>query len=158
MFSGSLCQSDTRAGGVHSPRGTPRAGLRRVRLPLTSADLIRAGVRSELLASLALGRASSGRVAKSGGEYFEWCHPLPSYLTGVFDELTETGCLALAAQDEWSLRRVRLTQAGQVRSAQLGATRWGSAPAPRLPAGCRLSEPPALGSRRPAGHQLSGVR
>ncbi|PZS40379.1 MAG: hypothetical protein DLM62_03265 [Pseudonocardiales bacterium] len=64
---------------VHSPRGTPRAGLRRVRLPLTSADLIRAGVRSELLASLALGRASSGRVAKSGGDYFEWGHPLPSY-------------------------------------------------------------------------------
>jgi hypothetical protein len=118
-----------------------------VRLPVTSADLIRQGVRPELLASLALGRASSGRLAKCGGDYFEWGHPLPSYLTGVFDELTETGLLILAEEDQWSLRRVRITPAGQVKSAQLVATYRGSAPP--------LGDPQRVTVETPAGRRPS---
>jgi hypothetical protein len=104
-------------------------------------------VRPELLASLALRRASSGRVAKSGGDYFEWGHPLPSYLTGVFDELTETGLLILADEDERSLRRVHLTPAGQVTSAQLVATYRGSAPP--------LGDPQPVTVETPAGRRPS---
>jgi hypothetical protein len=117
-----------------------------VPLSVTSVDLIRGGVRPELLASLALGRASSGRVAKSGGDYFEWGHPLPSYLTGVFDELAETGLLVLAEEDEWSLRRVYLTPAGQVTSAQLSAKHSGSA---------RLRDPQPVTVETPAGRRPS---
>jgi hypothetical protein len=149
MLNGPLCLSDTRASEVQSPRGTPRAGLRGIRgvpLSVTSVDLIRGGVRPELLASLALGRASSGRVAKSGGDYFEWGHPLPSYLTGVFDELAETGLLVLAEEDEWSLRRVYLTPAGQVTSAQLSAKHSGSA---------RLRDPQPVTVETPAGRRSS---
>jgi hypothetical protein len=150
MLNGRLCLPNTQAREVQSLRGTPRAGLRgmrSVRLRVTSADLIRQGVRPELLASLALRRASSGRVAKSGGDYFEWGHPLPSYLTGVFDELTETGLLILADEDEWSLRRVRLSPTGQVKSAQLGATHRGSAPPLRNPQPVTVETP---AGRRPS--------
>ncbi|MGH3767271.1 MAG: hypothetical protein ACRDS0_04540 [Pseudonocardiaceae bacterium] len=98
-------------------RVSPRAGLL-PRVPLSSAELIKAGVRPELLASLALRRASTGRVAKLGGHYFDYGHPMPSYLTGTFDELVETGLLALAEEDPGGLRRVTLTPAGHARYAQ----------------------------------------
>jgi hypothetical protein len=161
MLNGPLCLPDTHACEVQSPRGTPRAGLRGirgVRLRVTSADLIRQGVRPELLASLALRRASSGRVAKSGGDYFEWGHPLPSYLTGVFDELTETGLLILADEDERSLRRVHLTpsRTGHVRPVGrhvpgFGAPTGRSAARHRRDPGWSPAEYLHPGSRRPAG-------
>ena len=77
-------------------------------IPLTSAELISAGVRPQLLASLALRRASGAGVAKSGDHYFDGGRPLPTYLTGIFDELAEAGWLRLAGPDMWGLRRVSL--------------------------------------------------
>lgn len=112
------------AGRSSVPRGlrrsSPRPGLL-PRVPLTSAELIKAGVRPEFLASLALRRASGGRVAKLGGDYFDWGHPMPSYLTGAFDELAETGLLALAEEYPCGMRRVTLTRAGRARYAQASA-------------------------------------
>lgn len=131
-------------------RGAQRDALRAElpRVPLTTAELISDGVRPELLASLALRRACGGGVAKSGGHYFEWGRLLPSYLAGAFDELADTGLLAMAQEAPGGLRRVRLTQAGHARCAQLRVPDPGFS----TPAGCRWSE--RLSPRRQAGHQL----
>ncbi|MGH3710572.1 MAG: hypothetical protein ACRDRQ_21250 [Pseudonocardiaceae bacterium] len=119
-----------RSGAFH---GATRAGLRRVE-PLTSAELIRAGVRPQLLVLLALRRASGGGVATSGGHYLDHGRPMPSYLTGAFEELADTELLALAEEDPWGMRRVSLTPSGHARHVQLSATsgrvalqrgRWG---------------------------------
>lgn len=80
--------------------------------PLTSAELIRAGVSPQLLASLALRRAYGGGITKSGDHYFDHGRPTPSYLAGIFDELAGTGILALAEENPGGLRRVSLTPAG----------------------------------------------
>lgn len=100
----------------------PRADVRRVQYQLTSAELISAGVSAELLALLALRRASSGRVAKSGARYYDHGHPMPSHLTQILDELTEDGLLALA-QDVCGMRRLSLTDVGHTRYAQLSGLR-----------------------------------
>jgi hypothetical protein len=128
-------------------RGTPglrrdssRVGLPSVRFLLTSAELISAGVRPEVLASLALRRASGGGVAKSGGHSFDCGHPTPSYLTGVFEEL--------AQEDPWLSRRVSLTPAGHTRYEQLSATPRRTAlrvPHPQFPT-------PAPGGQPVPGH------
>ena len=89
--------------------------------PLTSAELISNGVRPELLASLALRRVASGRVAKWGDHYSDWDRPTPSYLGGIFDELASTGLLALAEQQGHPGLRVSLTPAGRLRREQLRA-------------------------------------
>ncbi|MGH3872875.1 MAG: hypothetical protein ACRDSR_15445 [Pseudonocardiaceae bacterium] len=93
--------------------------MRRVRYQLTGAELIRAGVSAELLALLALRRASSGRVAKSGEHYYDYGHPMPSHLTHILDELTEGGFLTLTRRDVWGMRRLGLTDVGRARYAQL---------------------------------------
>lgn len=117
-------------------RTGPRAGWRRVWPRLTSAELIAAGVSAELLASLALRRASSGRVAKSGDHYFDHGHPMPSYLTQTLDELTDSGLLILT-EDVSGMRRLGLTEGGRTRHAQLRATpqsrirRGAAGPAPQ---------------------------
>lgn len=107
--------------GPQSPEGGHRQGLGHVE-PLTSAELIRAGVRPQLLALLALRRAAGGGVAKSGDRYLEWGHPTPSYLAGVFEELADTGLVALTEKDPWGLHRVSLTPAGHLRYEQLSTS------------------------------------
>ncbi len=96
------------------------AGVRCVRPRLTSAELIAAGVSAELLALLALRRASGGRAAKSGDHYYDDGFPMPSFLTQTLDELTDGGLLTLF-EDVWGMRRVHLTDAGQTRYTQLTA-------------------------------------
>jgi hypothetical protein len=125
---------------------------------VTSAELISAGVRIELLVSQALQQAASDGVAKFGGHYFRWGYPMPSWLTGVFEQLISTGLLALAEQDSAGLRRVSLTPTGQLRSQQLStlprrvpdpapATRGSATPAPPpAPAGHAGTHRPACGS------------
>ncbi|MGH3755242.1 MAG: hypothetical protein ACRDRP_21620 [Pseudonocardiaceae bacterium] len=104
---------------VVADRNRRRAGVRRVRYQLTSAELIRAGVSAELLALLALRRAVSGRVAKSGEHYYDYGHPMPSHLTQILDELTEGGFVTLARGDVWGMRRLGLTDVGHARYVQL---------------------------------------
>lgn len=113
------------AGHPHGPalpaarsRVGRRAGLRGVPPRLTSAELIAAGVSAELLVSLALRRASSGQIAKSGDHYYDRGHPMPSYLTHTLDELTDSGLLTLT-EDVSGMRRCHLTDAGNTRYAQL---------------------------------------
>lgn len=108
-------------GGGTLPAAGYRRGPRRAE-PLTSAELISAGVRPQLLVALALRRAAGGRVAKSGDYYFEWGRPTPSYLIGVFEELAGTGLLELAEQDPGGFRRMSLTPAGRLRYEQLSDT------------------------------------
>jgi hypothetical protein len=77
------------------------------------------GLNPELLAALALRRALGGGVARAGDVYVDGGHPMGSYLTGTFTELIDRGLLALADKDEWGLRRVTVTDAGQTRYAQI---------------------------------------
>jgi hypothetical protein len=76
-----------------------------------------------LVASMALRRAHDGGVAKAGDRYVDGGFPTPGYLDGVFDELINTGLLALADEDPYGLRRVSVTEAGRARYAQLVDTR-----------------------------------
>lgn len=104
---------------VVADHNRPCAGVCRVRYRLTSAELIRAGVSAELLALLALRRASSGRVAKSGEHYYDYGHPMPSHLTQILDELTVGGFVTLTRRDVCGMRRLGLTDVGHARYAQL---------------------------------------
>lgn len=88
----------------------------------TSAELIRAGVSPQLLATLALRRACGGGVAKIGDHYFDRGRPMPSYLAGVLNELADTRLLAFTEEDPTGLLRVSLTPAGHLRHEQLSAT------------------------------------
>ncbi len=76
------------------------------------------GLRPELLTALALRRALGRGVAKAGESYLDYGHPMGRYLTSTFTELIDCGLLALADDDEWGLRRVTVTDAGQARYAQ----------------------------------------
>ena len=117
---GRLIGTDAAAVSTRSTGGQWK-GLRRVE-PLTSTELIRAGVSQRLLTSLALRRAAGGGVAKFGDHYFDSGRPTPSYLTGVFDELVSTRLLALAEENPGRVQRVSLTAAGQREYEQLSAT------------------------------------
>jgi hypothetical protein len=77
------------------------------------------GLNPELLAALALRRALGSGVAKAGGIYVDGGHPMGRYLIGTFTELIDCGLLVLADEDEWGLRRVTVTDAGQARYAQI---------------------------------------
>lgn len=94
---GQLCLAANadRAPGSALPTGgcrtRPRAGWRRVSPRLSNAELIAAGVSAELWGSLALWWALSGRMAKWGDHYYDYDHPMPSFLTQTFDELTKGG-------------------------------------------------------------------
>jgi hypothetical protein len=109
--------------GPDTPGSTPSTPAHRRKLsrtrPLSTAELIDAGVRPEFLMSLALRRAAGGGVTKSGNHYLEWGYPTPSWLAGIFEQLTRTGLLALANHDTARLQRLSLTPAGRVRDQQL---------------------------------------
>ncbi|MGH3806008.1 MAG: hypothetical protein ACRDRU_05090 [Pseudonocardiaceae bacterium] len=77
------------------------------------------GLRPELLTALVLRRALGRGVAKAGEIYVDDGHPMGRYLTGTFTELIDCGLLALADDDGWGLRRVTVTDAGQIRYAQI---------------------------------------
>ncbi|MGH3752345.1 MAG: hypothetical protein ACRDRP_06540 [Pseudonocardiaceae bacterium] len=101
----------------------------------SSADVV-AVLSPELVASLVLRRACDGGVAKAGNRYVDSGSPTPRYQAGTFDELINTGFLALAEQDLYGLRRVSVTEAGRVQYAQLvdirtRAGQW--VPKPRYP-------------------------
>lgn len=114
---------------------------------LTCAELISAGVRTELLVSMALRRATDGGVAKSGDHHFRWGYPTPSWLAGVFEQLTRTGLLTLAEQDSAGLQRVSLTPAGHLRNQQLHTLpRRLPNPAPFAPGPGAPASPPDPGA------------
>jgi hypothetical protein len=73
-------------------RGSPGVGQVVIdpcmHLPVTSTEPV-TSLRLEVLASLALRRASGGEMAKSGGHYFDEDHPTPGDLVGAFDDLTD---------------------------------------------------------------------
>jgi len=102
----------------------PRADLRCVPSPLTSAEPIREnlGLSPELLAWWVLRRAHRRGIAKSSGQYFDDGHLTLSYLTRTLDELTQAGLLALAGEDPGGLRRVGLTETGHAHYVQLTTT------------------------------------
>ncbi len=87
---------------------------RGILLPATGIELVR-GLRPEFLESLALQRANRGGVAKSGDHYYDYGRPIPTYLTGAFDDLAGAGLLALAEEDPWCMRRLSLTETGRAR-------------------------------------------
>ena len=123
--------------GTNAARGNRSAEGCRARLrraaPLTSAELISDGVHPEPLASLALRRVASGRIAKWGDHYFDWGRPTPSYLSGVFDELASTGLLAQAEQQDHPGLWMSLTPAGRLRYEQLRAMLLRVAPQELVP-------------------------
>lgn len=88
-------------------------------LSLMTATELAEGLNPELLAALVLRRALGGGVARVGGVYVDWGHPMGRYLTGTFTELIDCELLALADEDGWDLRRVTVTDMGQTRYAQV---------------------------------------
>lgn len=73
-----------------------------------------------LYEQIALRRIHDGGITKSAGAYLDQGRPTPEYLTDVFDRLTWIGWAAVAdGSPVWDLRRLSLTDAGQVRYAQL---------------------------------------
>jgi len=114
----------------HPPGGReqPRLGLRPgvvidccVQLPVTSIDPV-TGSSPELVAALVLHRAHGSGVAKLGADYLDHGLPTPGSLAGVFDELRDTGLLALAGPGPEGLRRVTLITVGHTRCEQLPGT------------------------------------
>ncbi len=94
---------------------------------------------------IALRRVHDGGVAKVAGVYLHHGRPVPSHLTEVFDRLTWNGLLVVADGDPiWELRRLSLTDTGQVRYVALAQQRQRApleAPAPEFgtppdPRGC----------------------
>lgn len=82
-----------------------------VQLPMTSTDPVN-GPSPELVVSRVLQRAHTDGVAKLGDRYLDGGLLTPGSLAGVFDELLDTGLLALADPDRDGLRQVTLTTAG----------------------------------------------
>lgn len=129
------------------------------------------GLSPELIASLVMQRAHTGGVAMLCEEYLDRGFPTPGYLAELFDELTDTGLLALTDKDPWGLRRITLTAAEQARDMQLrdtahragtrssvqpqdfGCRRSNSCPAP-LPAPGGQPDP----SPRPSGSSVEQLR
>ncbi|HET9253989.1 MAG TPA: hypothetical protein VFO16_02160 [Pseudonocardiaceae bacterium] len=88
------------------------------RRAITGAEQM-AALRPKLLESLALRRAHRGRVVKSGDHYYDRSWPMPGYLTETLNRLTDTGFLALAEEDQWCRREVKLTGNGHTKHAEL---------------------------------------
>lgn len=90
--------------------------------------------------ALALYRVHVGGVAKSAGVYFDHGCPVPTQLTEVFDRLMWNGLLVVAEGDPvWDLRRISLTEAGQLRQQQRIEI---AAPAPEFGATSADTQPP----------------